>query len=306
MSNDAKGHGKFREIQLDNKFGITDQYVISEAEALLTTLATAEGVPTGKFDLAHLKSIHKHLLGDLYDWAGELRTTSITVGGAAKLSPSSPALVESDTERLLKTMNSERFDTMNRLEFAEKMATYYTRLYAISPFPDGNARTTRAFIDAAAGANDMQIDWGKFPADGFNRAVEDALRGNQNKLKELMRHMTAPLDLFDMHGIEGIKKRSAEIIQSAGLRQDLLPSDQMTSAADITKLARHAKLEILRSLESYANGSGDKLQRDWDQTSIHHSQANTYDRSRGSEVLKDVLANMEGGSDRGLRGPRPG
>lgn len=31
-------------------------------------------LPTGHYDVAHLKAIHKHLFQDVYGWAGEFRT----------------------------------------------------------------------------------------------------------------------------------------------------------------------------------------------------------------------------------------
>ena len=43
---------------------------------------TRQGIPTGKFDLAHLKAIHRHLFQDIYDWAGEIRTVEINKGGS--------------------------------------------------------------------------------------------------------------------------------------------------------------------------------------------------------------------------------
>ena len=30
----------------------------------------------GDFDLEHLKAIHKHNFGDIYEWAGEIRTVN--------------------------------------------------------------------------------------------------------------------------------------------------------------------------------------------------------------------------------------
>ncbi len=37
-----------------------------------------QGAPSGKFDLKHLRAIHKHLFQDTYEWAGQtrIRTTS--------------------------------------------------------------------------------------------------------------------------------------------------------------------------------------------------------------------------------------
>jgi cell filamentation protein len=34
----------------------------------------------GRFDLAHLQAIHRYLFGDVYEWAGQLRTVDISKG----------------------------------------------------------------------------------------------------------------------------------------------------------------------------------------------------------------------------------
>jgi fido (protein-threonine AMPylation protein) len=41
----------------------------------------------GGFDLAHLQAIHRYLFGDVYEWAGQLRTIDIAKGGNARGSP---------------------------------------------------------------------------------------------------------------------------------------------------------------------------------------------------------------------------
>lgn len=304
MSNhQPKGHGKFREIQLNNKFGIKDQFVINEAEALLTTLAAAEGMPSGEFDIDHLKAIHKHLLGDMYDWAGTLRTTELAVGNDARLASSSPSHVEADTRRVLQQISRENFKDMNRVQFADKMAMYYTHLYVISPFPDGNARTTRAFLETLATANDMQFEWGKVPGDAFNSAVEMAVNGDHKGLKLVMRTIAQPIDLFDLHSTDAIKNRSASIINKVGLDDTLLPKAEMATVEDVSKLARFAKLEVVRSLEQYA-ANGSSFIRDWAKTSIEHSQKTTYDRSQGSAILKDAIRRLEEKATQpSLRGP---
>lgn len=42
--------------------------------------ARAAFIP-GDFDLAHLQATHRYIFGDIYPWAGELRTVRITKGG---------------------------------------------------------------------------------------------------------------------------------------------------------------------------------------------------------------------------------
>jgi len=50
-------------------------------ERRLVTQRIIEGAPTGDFDVAHLRAIHRHLFQDVYAWAGELRTVEIAKGG---------------------------------------------------------------------------------------------------------------------------------------------------------------------------------------------------------------------------------
>ncbi|MEH6688785.1 MAG: Fic family protein [Halopseudomonas sabulinigri] len=302
MSHKAKGIGKFREIQYDNKFGITDQFVINEAEAVLTTLAFAEGLPEGKLDSDHLKNIHAHLLGDMYEWAGQFRDTELVVGNTTSISMTKASEVVDSTNKVMKAIESENFSDMTRIEFADKMADYYTKLYAISPFPDGNARTARAFIDALASSHDMQVEWSQLPGDAFNSAVEMALDGQSKGLNTLMRIAVKPVDLFDLHSTASIKLKTSNIIREVGLNSALIPVDQITSAADINKLARFAKIEVVKSLEQFSK-AGTSFMRDWSATSIEHSQASSYDRAHGSALLKDVLQRMDTDSGPGLRGP---
>ena len=67
---------------LRNRLGISDGNALDRAERRLVAQRTRQGIPTGDFDLAHLKAIHGHLFQDVYDWAGEVRTVEIAKGGS--------------------------------------------------------------------------------------------------------------------------------------------------------------------------------------------------------------------------------
>ena len=54
---------------------------IDAVERLLVVERAASGVPQGRFDLAHLRAIHRHLFQDVFDWAGELRTVETSKFG---------------------------------------------------------------------------------------------------------------------------------------------------------------------------------------------------------------------------------
>ena len=68
---------------LRNLLGITDAAELARAEAALSASRLIDlelrRLP-GRYDLAHLEAFHRYILGDVYEWAGQLRTVSIAKG----------------------------------------------------------------------------------------------------------------------------------------------------------------------------------------------------------------------------------
>ena len=66
---------------LDNKLGINNQNDLDKAERMITTRKLAKlylkKVPS-KLDVEHYIEIHKYLFEDIYPFAGEIRSESIT------------------------------------------------------------------------------------------------------------------------------------------------------------------------------------------------------------------------------------
>ena len=68
---------------LINKLGIKNAKELYEAEKRITSIEIQElsrNPLKGNFDFDHLKSIHKHIFQDIYEWAGEIRTVEIGKG----------------------------------------------------------------------------------------------------------------------------------------------------------------------------------------------------------------------------------
>ena len=300
-----KGHTNFRAVQLQNNFGLTDQAVISEAEALFTTMAAIQGSPEGNFDTAHIKAIHKHILGDMYPWAGEFRNAKLTVGDGYAETTTPPSLLEMEVSRVLTSMRSEPAESMSVSQFADKMAHYYTKLYALSPFPDGNARASRFLIDAFADKHEMQVSWEKVPSEAFHAAVKQSLTGNSAGLKKVFGMITDHQDLYAQHSIDAIQTTTAKIVQTAGLRTDYIPSHSIATKQDLGQLAQYVKLRLAEDLKNHATGVA--TMRDWDKTSIKHELTEKVDRqSSGPDVLARAIQAMseDRQSPPPYRGPR--
>lgn len=67
-----------------NKKGIKNQDELDRVERTASYIKALEldnNPIKGRFDLAHLKAIHKHLFSDIYPWAGKVRDGYLQKGG---------------------------------------------------------------------------------------------------------------------------------------------------------------------------------------------------------------------------------
>lgn len=287
-----KGHANFRSIQLQNNFGIKDQAIIREADALFSTLRATEGLPAGNFDKQHLKSIHQHLLGDLYPWAGQFRSTQIQVGDHYADSVAPPALVEMETDRVLGELAKEQPNGMPLAEFSNKMAYYYVKLYAISPFADGNARAVRSLLDAYSEKHGMQIKWGDIPAEAFHAATREAIQGKIEPIKTLFRAAVDFEDLADKFGVSAIETKIQSIKAKVGLSEQQMPSTLSASSENVRRFAGYAAALAKQDLQSYAEGKANTF-RDWETTSIQADKEHHLNRNQASsKLLRETLDRM--------------
>jgi cell filamentation protein len=133
---------------LRNRLGIADGAELGRAGARLAAAAEvvlfSEQLKLGAYDLAHLRAVHRHLFGAVYDWARDLRTVNMTKEDTVF------ALVE-----WLEPQAHEIFDRLAgvqylqdlpRERFIEGASQILSDLNALHPFREGNGRTQRAFL----------------------------------------------------------------------------------------------------------------------------------------------------------------
>ena len=133
---------------LRNRLDIRDAVALDEAERELVALRLLEPVPTGDFDLAHLKAIHRHLFQDVYAWAGEVRTVEIAKDGS-RFQPR--RLIETgmaDVHRRI--VAAGYFRGLEPDGFAEGMGPVLGDVNHVHPFREGNGRTQLQFLKQLA------------------------------------------------------------------------------------------------------------------------------------------------------------
>jgi cell filamentation protein len=131
---------------LVNKLNIHDNKKLAEVERKLVLLKSYElrqNKKIGNFDILHFLSIHKFLFGDIYPFAGKIRTEDIAKDNFrfAKWE-----YIEEQLRNLLEKLSKDDFEKLTKEEMSKKLSYYMSELNVLHPFREGNGRTIREFI----------------------------------------------------------------------------------------------------------------------------------------------------------------
>lgn len=179
---------------LRNRLGITDAAELARAEAELTSYRLIElrarPLP-GNYDLPHLQAFHRYIFGDVYDWAGELRTVSLGKGGALFCHPQH--LVATADDVFARLARDRHLRGRDRTAFVDGLTALLAEVNALHPFREGNGRTQRAFLAQLARDAGYRIRWAELDPE-TNRAASAAARaGDTTPLREMLDRLVAPL-----------------------------------------------------------------------------------------------------------------
>lgn len=171
---------------LRNLLGITDAGELARAEAALSASRMVDlerrRLPGG-YDLDHLREFHRYILGDVYDWAGELRTVAIAKGSLFCL----PQHLRSyATDVFGRLAAADRLRGLNRDQFISRVAEFLADVNALHPFREGNGRAQRAFFSQLAHDAGHHIDWIRMDPDRNIAATAVAHRGDLAPLTEML------------------------------------------------------------------------------------------------------------------------
>ncbi len=153
-------------MALENKLGIKNSAELAEAEERIGKLKARELFDSGLINdvevgtFAGLAAVHRHLFGEIYDFAGELRTVNISKGNFRFASAMYLRAAIDGIDKMPMTT----FD-----EIVEK----YVEMNIAHPFREGNGRATRIWLDMmlkrALGA---AVDWSSVDKSDYLAAME--------------------------------------------------------------------------------------------------------------------------------------
>lgn len=160
---------------LRNKLNLRDAAQLDQFERELVAERTAQGIPTGDFDLAHLRAIHRHLFQDVYDWAGEIRTVEIAKGGNQFQFRQYIGTGMADVHRRIVVAGYLR--NLSARAFAEKAGEIIGDINYVHPFREGNGRTQALYLEALARQAGHPIDLTRLVRESWMEASKAAHAG---------------------------------------------------------------------------------------------------------------------------------
>jgi cell filamentation protein len=172
---------------LRNRLGLRDAAELAERDAAISAIRLAQlerrFIP-GVYDLTHLQATHHHIFGDIYPWAGELRTVTISKEGDMFALPDhiGPYL----TGVLADLAHEDHLCDLDRKSFVARLTHYYAEINAVHPFREGNGRTQRAFLGQIAKAAGHPVAWIRLDPERNVHAARGSHRGNNAPLRELL------------------------------------------------------------------------------------------------------------------------
>jgi len=160
---------------LRNLRGIPDPKLLARFEAECATRRIAELINRpvqGRFDIGHLKAIHRHIFQDVYSWAGQFRTVRLSIGDQLF---GVPAFIEPTLEELLRKLRGEDYlKGAGPQSFSARAGFYMAEINAIHPFREGNGRAQREFIRELGSNAGLVVHWTRLTQEQMIAASRDS------------------------------------------------------------------------------------------------------------------------------------
>ena len=151
---------------LENKLNITDQIQLSKAEEKISKQKARELFDSGDISKVKigtfegLSYVHNYLFGDIYEFAGKIRSVNIAKGNF-RFAP-----------LMYLKQSIEYIDSMPQSNY-EQIIEKYVEMNIAHPFREGNGRATRIWLDLIMKAEIQKVvDWNLVDKEEYLSAME--------------------------------------------------------------------------------------------------------------------------------------
>jgi cell filamentation protein len=177
---------------LYNRLGIASAGQLQRIEADISFVALADlstRMLPGAYDLPHLCVFHGEIFGDIYSWAGEIRTVNIA---KTDLFCTHQYIATYAGEVFGELAKENYLRDLDRSSFLDRLSHYFGEVNAIHPFREGNGRAQRAFFHQLCRNAGRPINWTNLDSVHNIEASAASLRGDNKPLRRMLSGLVMP------------------------------------------------------------------------------------------------------------------
>ena len=219
---------------LRNKLGLRNYEKLRDAEYRLRALRQLE-IDRGDveiprtFDAAHLRALHKQLLQDVYEWAGEFRDLPLRKDGKGFIAHQELGTWLDDLGRRVRAKD---WPNLSRREFVENIAAVYADVNVAHPFREGNGVACKLFISQLAELSPYEIRYDRVSKDRWDEAAAAtrppgriATAANPRPMYAVFERITferkAPADLADATRLQASAYPEQRVVAQPATNREL-------------------------------------------------------------------------------------
>lgn len=167
-----------------NKLNYTSEKELKQAEVdiCIPKIITASAkFANSSFSVQTIKDIHKHIFGDIYEWAGDFRKISIEkvekrVIPGITIQYTDPKNIQNELQSVLETMSRTDWKSLSLEDKSMTFSKLLAKMWRVHPFRDGNTRTTVTFASIFSRSKGFPLDLA-YILPNLTREVDD--KGNK-------------------------------------------------------------------------------------------------------------------------------
>lgn len=195
---------------LRNRLGATTPEQLSVLEANLSTVrarAIAVSLPGPPFTFETLRDIHRSLFQDVYEWAGEARTT--TLAKREFDDPRSPVQAFAQPEAIEPQMKAAfallaargNLERLSASDFGQGAAELLAALNHVHFAREGNGRTNRLLLSAVASNAGHELDFSIVTRERMVAVSVQSHKGDVSSMRRMFDEMLDPRQLQAMRRV---------------------------------------------------------------------------------------------------------
>jgi len=172
---------------LKNLLGIEDEAILADAERDITEITASQiDFQLPPYNMNYLRQLHKALFGDIYAWAGEIRSVDISKGDTHFCNL---RFIEAEANKIFLSLQEDNYlADLERSALVRAAAECYGDINMLHPFREGNGRVQRILFEHLIVNAGYQITWQGVSKSDWLRANICAVNCDYGPMSRIFEH----------------------------------------------------------------------------------------------------------------------